>query len=162
MSETGDPMERSRLGFVLLRLGVASLCVWVSFLISLAIFRVTFACMSVAILVRAVRVPDLSRVVNLGTYLSDLGFLVLRFLVGIGEPVLNSEMLLEVLLPRFHLSEPGGGVLTVSTELSVPEMYGVIDTILAGCAVPNIGLSKPVGRSRISGLIWSISSGGMM
>ena len=33
MSETGDPMERSRLGFVLLMLGVASLCVWVSFLI---------------------------------------------------------------------------------------------------------------------------------
>ena len=33
MSETGDPMERSRLGFVLLRLGVASLCVWVNFLI---------------------------------------------------------------------------------------------------------------------------------
>ena len=33
MSETGDPMERSRLGLVLLRLGVAPLCVWVSFLI---------------------------------------------------------------------------------------------------------------------------------
>ena len=35
--------------------------------------------MSAAIMVRAVRGPDLSRVVNLGTYLSDLGFLVIRF-----------------------------------------------------------------------------------
>ena len=51
-------------------------------------------------------------------------------------------------------------MLTVSTGLSVPEMTGVIDIILAGCAVPIIGLSKPVGRSRISVLIWSISSGG--
>ena len=45
-------------------------------------------------------------------------------------------------------------MLTVSTGLSVPEMTGVIDIILAGCAVPIIGLS------RISVLIWSISSGG--
>ena len=67
MSERGDPMERSRLGFVLLRLGVASLCVWVSFLILMTIFRVTFECMSVAILVRAVGGSDLFRVVNLGT-----------------------------------------------------------------------------------------------
>ena len=53
--------------------------------------------------------------------------------------MLTSEMLLEVLLPRFRLSVPGGRVLTVSTGLSVPEMTGVIDTILAGCAVPIIG-----------------------
>ena len=96
----------------------------------MAIFSVTFECISVAILVRAVRGPDLSRVVNLETYLSDLGFLVIQFLVGIGEPMLTSEMLLEVLLPRFRLSVPGGGVLTVSTGLSVPEMTGVVDTIL--------------------------------
>ena len=36
-------------------------------------------------------------------------------------------------------------MLTVSTGLSVPEMTGVIDIILAGCAVPIIGLSKPSG-----------------
>ena len=50
--------------------------------------------MSVAILVRAVRGPDLSKVVNLGTY---FGFFSDTFLVGIGEPMLTSEMLLEVL-----------------------------------------------------------------
>ena len=116
--------------------------------------------MSVAIFVKAVTGPDVSRVVNLGTYLSDLGFLMIRSLVGIGEPMLTSEMLLEVLLPRFRLSMPGARVLTVSTGLSVPEMTGVIGAILAGCAVPIIGLSKLVGRFRISVLIWSISSAG--
>ena len=40
--------------------------------------------MSVAILVRAVRGPDLSKVVNLGTY---FGFFSDTFLVGIGEPI---------------------------------------------------------------------------
>ena len=84
-------------------------------------------------------------------------------MVGIGEPMRTSEMQLEVLLPRFRLSVPGAGVLTVSTGLSVSEMTeclrtGVIDTILAGCAVPVIGLSKPVGRSRVSVLIYFVSS----